>query len=59
MVREIDGKVKHVATGTELVGVPQGYGWGKIQWGVDENSLIVANRSRVALFDIRVTPQIV
>ena len=44
-----------IATGTELVSIPYGHSWGKIHWGADSNSLIVSNRARVGLFDIRVT----
>ncbi|KAF8469012.1 RNA polymerase I-specific transcription initiation factor RRN6-like protein [Kalaharituber pfeilii] len=55
-VFDIHEKGKKITTGTELLDFPQGYLWGKIQWGVNENSLIVANRSRLALFDIRAQP---
>ncbi|KAF8418512.1 RNA polymerase I-specific transcription-initiation factor-domain-containing protein [Tirmania nivea] len=44
---------KTIATGNELTNTPNGHHWSKIHWGADENSLIVSNRARVGLFDIR------
>lgn len=43
-----------VATGRELTSLSHGNSWGSILWGADVNSLMVANRSSVGLFDIRV-----
>ncbi|RPB28539.1 hypothetical protein L211DRAFT_392570 [Terfezia boudieri ATCC MYA-4762] len=45
-----------VAAGDELANTPHGHSWGRIHWGADENSLIVSNRARVGLFDIRAQP---
>lgn len=53
-IRDLQAAGKSIASGTELAGASQGYTWGKIQWGKDENSLLVANRTQVAIFDIRV-----
>ena len=53
-VCDLQAAGKSIASGIELAGASQGYAWGKIQWGKDENSLLVANRTQVAIFDIRV-----